>query len=225
MYILYGGAFTRAPLVQWVMDEGGIAYELRQVDVLAGENRSAAFLALNPSGLVPVLVTPEGEVLTEVAALMLYLADRHRLSDLVPAIAEPDRGRFLSAFFHVASDIQPDLKRYHYPHRYSGRREDDAVVQGMAREMILKRLEVLDGRLERDGPWLVGQRFTMADFYLCFWIAFLDRPAALDRCPAIARLYGMVCERPRAQATLEAVERQAAAYDAMQRHTPGGIIA
>ncbi|MBP1887672.1 glutathione S-transferase family protein [Sinorhizobium mexicanum] len=60
MYILHGGDFTRAPLVQWVLEEGKIAYEFRRIDILNGEHRSAEFLAMNPAGLVPVLVTPEG---------------------------------------------------------------------------------------------------------------------------------------------------------------------
>ena len=50
MYILYGGDFTRAPLVQWVLEEGKIDYELRKIDILNGEHRSAEFLAINPAG-------------------------------------------------------------------------------------------------------------------------------------------------------------------------------
>ena len=65
MYILYGGDFTRSGLVQWVLDEGGLDYALRKIDIINGENKAPAFLAINPSGLVPVLITPEGEALTE----------------------------------------------------------------------------------------------------------------------------------------------------------------
>ena len=86
MYILYGGDFTRASLVQWMLEEGRIQYELRKIDILKGEHRSAEFLALNPAGLVPVLITPEGDVLSEAAALMLHLADRHQLTDLAPVV-------------------------------------------------------------------------------------------------------------------------------------------
>lgn len=123
MYILYGGDFTRAPLVQWVLEEGKIEYELRKVDILNGEHRSAEFLAINPAGLVPVLMTPEGDALYEVAALMLYLADRHQLTELAPTSTDPDRGHFLSAIFHVAGDIQSEMKRFHFPHRFSLRRQ------------------------------------------------------------------------------------------------------
>jgi hypothetical protein len=70
MYILYGGDFTRAVLVQWVLEEGKLDYELRKIDILKGEHRAAEFLAINPAGFVPVLITPDGDALYEVAALI-----------------------------------------------------------------------------------------------------------------------------------------------------------
>jgi glutathione S-transferase len=89
MYILYGGDFTRATLVQWVLEEGDIEYELRKIDIQNGEHRSADFLAINPAGLVPVLITSDGDALYELAALMLYLADRHQLTELAPPSTDP----------------------------------------------------------------------------------------------------------------------------------------
>ena len=225
MYILYGGDFTRAPLVQWVLEVGNIPYELRKIDIVNGEHRSAAFLAINPAGLVPVLITPEGDVLCEVAALMLYLADRHQLSDLVPEVGSPDRGMFLSTYFNIATDIQADMKRFHFPHRYSLRREDDAGIQDLAKSLILDRLGVLDARLALGGPFLLESRFSLADFYLCFWIAFLDRKTVCRRFPSIASLYDLVRIRPRAAAYIDETERQADAYAQMMKSKPGGVIA
>ena len=77
MYILYGGSITRSLAPQMVLEEGSLAYTLREIDIDAGEHRGEAFLEINPAGYVPALVTPEGHVLHEAAAIMLYLADRH----------------------------------------------------------------------------------------------------------------------------------------------------
>jgi glutathione S-transferase len=225
VYVLYGGNFTRTPLVQWVLEEGSIDYDLRMIDIVNGEHRSAAFLAINPSGLVPVLITPEGETLTEVAALMLYLADRHGLSELLPGLSSPDRGLFLSAFFHIATEIQSEMKRFHFPHRYSLRRADDSGIQEQARSLIFARLGVMDARLAKRGPYVLGDRFSLADFYLCFWIAFLGRTEVCLKFPAIATLYDLVRSRPRAATYLDETGRQAAAYSEMMKKTPGGIIA
>lgn len=224
MYVLYGGDFTRATLLRWMLEEGHIDYEFRKIDILKGEHRSAEFLAINPAGLVPVLVTPEGEALHEVAALMLYLADRHGLTELAPALTDPDRGAFLSAVLHIASDIQPEMKRFHFPHRFSLRPEDNAGIQQLAKKMVMSRLGVIAKRLERRGPYFLGTRFSLADFYLAFWIAYLDRQAACMRFPAIGRLYGLVRSRPGVVAYLEATEKMADAYGEMMKKKPGGVI-
>jgi glutathione S-transferase len=207
MYILYGGDFTRATLVQWVLEEGKIEYELRKIDILKGEHRSAEFLAINPAGFVPVLITPEGDALYEVAALMVYLADRHGLTDLAPAVTDPRRGLFLSTVFNIAGDIQPEMKRFYYPHRFSLRREDDAGIQDLAKSLVLSRLNVMNSRLAKRGPYVLGTRFSLADFYLSFWVAYLDREGVCKQFPSIAKLYDLVRSRPSAVRYLEETER------------------
>jgi glutathione S-transferase len=224
MYILYGGDFTRSGLVQWVLDEAGLEYAFRKVDILKGEHKAPEFLAMNPAGLVPVLITPEGEALYETAALMVYLADRHGLTDLAPALTDPSRGLFLSTIFYLASDIQGEMKRFHFPHRFSPRVEDNAKIQDMARSLVLSRLAVVNDRLARSGPYTLGARFSLADTFLCFWVAYLGRDAVCSRLPLIAKLYGLVRARPRAAVLLEETESAAEAYASMMEKSPEGVI-
>ena len=224
MYILYGGDFTRSALVQWVLDEGGLPYAFRKIDIVKGEHREPAFLAINPAGLVPVLITPEGEVLTETAALMVTLADRHALTDLAPAPSDPLRGLFLSTIFFLASDIQAEMKRFHFPHRFSPRPEDNLKIQDMAKAMVLSRLAVVNARLEKSGPHLLGARFSLADTFLCFWIAYLDRVAVCAQMSAIGRLYALVKARPKASALFAETEKAADDYAELMRQTPTGVI-
>jgi glutathione S-transferase len=225
MYILYGGDFTRAVLVQWVLEEGKLDYQLRKIDIQVGEHRAAEFLAINPAGLVPVLITPEGGTLHEVAALMVYLADRHQLTELAPAVTDPLRGLFLSAVFHIAGDIQSEMKRFHFPHRYSLRTEDNAGIQDQAKSLLYSRLDVMNTRLARGGPYVLGTRFCLADFYLCFWIAYLDRDGVCKQLPSIAKLYELVRSRPSVTPYLEETERTADAYADMMKKNPAGVIA
>src|SRR5690606_21356404 len=76
MLKLYGSPPTRALRVIWLLNELGLEYERCPVDFMRGEARQAAFLALNPAAKVPVLV--DGDiVLTESAAIQLYLAEKH----------------------------------------------------------------------------------------------------------------------------------------------------
>lgn len=125
-YQLYGCRLTRSLIVQMVLAEGGIDYELRQVDIFNDEHRSPDFLALDPAGFVPVLIKPDGEVVYETPAINLYLADHHRLSHLAPGIDEPERSRFLSGLFFLSDDLEPALKRYFYPQRYVLRDADES---------------------------------------------------------------------------------------------------
>jgi glutathione S-transferase len=225
MYILYGGDFTRAALVQWVLEEGKLDYELRKIDIVKGEHRSAEFLAINPAGLVPVLITRDGDTLYEVAALMVYLADRYQLTELAPAVTAPLRGLFLSTVFHIAGDIQSEMKRFHFPHRFSLRSEDNAGIQDLAKAVVLSRLDVMNTRLASSGPYVLGTRFSLADFYLCFWIAYLDRDGVCKRLSSIAKLYDLVRSRPSATPYLEETERMAEAYAELMKKNPTGVIA
>ena len=178
MYILYAGDFTRAVLVQWVLEEGKLEYELRNIDILQGQHRSAEYLAINPAGLVPVLITPEGDTLYEVAALMVYLADRHQLTELAPAVADPCRGRFLSTVFHIASDIQPEMKRFHFPHRFSLRLEDNAGIQALAKSLVISRLGIVNNRLAQGR----AVRFRDAVLARRFLFMLLGRVTRPRRC-------------------------------------------
>lgn len=76
MLKLYGGARSRAFIVQWYLEELGIPYEFVQLDMQAGEHLQPAYLAVNPVGKVPAIV--DGDfVLWESGAILLYLAEKY----------------------------------------------------------------------------------------------------------------------------------------------------
>jgi glutathione S-transferase len=205
MYILYGGGFTRALGPQMVLEEAGLPYELRVVDMDGQEHRGKDFLKLNPAGYVPALVTPEGEVLHEAAGIMLYLADRHGLDHLAPPATDPKRGIFLSKFWYFTNDIQPSLKRFYYAHRYALRKDDIADVRDQSRQMASERWRILDDWLAANGPFHLGERFTMADLHLAMWAAYgFDQPGDMaDIFPATGRIFDHVRQRPKSGPLLE----------------------
>ena len=65
----------------------------------------------------------------------------------------------------------------------------------------------MDTRLAKRGPYVLGTRFSLADFYLSFWVAYLDRDGVCKQFPSIAKLYGLVRSRPSAVRYLEETER------------------
>ena len=206
MYVLYGGPLTRALINEMVMIEGGIDYELRPIDIIAGEHREPEFLAVNPAGRVPALITPDGETLYETPAINVYLAERHGLTDLAPTADEPERGRFLSALFYLTDELEPAMKRYFYPHRYVFRDEDTPAMKALALDTALGALGIIDGRLKGDGPYHLGGRFSLADLTLAFWAAFLDTGDTLAPCPAVERCMDLVRSRPKLRPLFDTLE-------------------
>jgi len=139
-------------------------------------------------------------------------------------VTDPSRGAFLSTIFYLASDIQPEMKRFHYPHRFSPRREDDSKIQDLAKSLVLSRLAVVNDRLAQSGPYMLGARFSLADSYLSYWVAWLGRDEACSSLPSIAKVYDLVRARPRIGSYLEETERMAEAYATMMKKSPGGVI-
>jgi len=208
-----------------VLEEGKIEYEFRKIDILKGEHRSPEYLAINPAGLIPVLITPDGDVLYEVAALMLYLTGRHQLTELAPPSTHPDWGLFLSTVFWIAGEIQSEMKRFHFPHRFSLRTEDNSGIQDLAKSLVLSRLNIMNTRLARRGPYILGARFSLVDFYLSIWVAFLGHKGVCKQFPLIAKLYDLVRSRPSATPYLEETETTAQVYAEMMKRNPRGVIA
>src|SRR6478672_4134926 len=103
---LYHHPFSRAAGVVWTLEEVGQPYELQFVDIRKNEQKSPEHLALNPMGKIPVLV--DGDVVvTEAAAIALYLADRYAAGRLAPAVDDPRRGTYLRWSLFPAAVIEP----------------------------------------------------------------------------------------------------------------------
>ena len=196
MYTLYGGRFTRALIVQMVLAEGKIEHELRPVDIINNEHRSEQFLAMNPAGYVPVLVKPDGEVLHETHAINLYLIDHHQLRQLGPMVDEPERGAFLSGLFFMGGDLEPVFKRIFYPNRYILHDEDLEEMKQLSIAQGIERLEVIDRKLQEDGPYYLGERFSLIDIIVCYWTDYIFNEVMFDRLPGIRRCMSLIVERP-----------------------------
>ena len=104
--VLYHHPFSRAANVVWMLEEVGIPYELRYVDLMAGAQKAPDVVALNPMGKLPILVDGDA-VVTEAAAIALYLADRYAYGRLAPRVDDPARGPYLRWSLFAPSVIEP----------------------------------------------------------------------------------------------------------------------
>ena len=221
MYTLYGGKFTRAMIVQMVMAEGGIEYELREIDILRQQEQSPEYLAINPAGFVPAMAKADGEVLFETHAINLYLIDTHRLTQLAPMVDEPERGAFLSGLFFVCDDFEPILKRYFYPQRFVLRDEDAPEMRRQSLALAIERLAIIDRRMQQAGPYFLGERYSLVDLAVSYWAQDLMIDNDLDALPAIGHCLSLVRKRP---AIAGLFERMVAQYDEYARLEASGKL-
>jgi glutathione S-transferase len=185
-----------------LLEELGVAFELRLVDRTQEAQRSPAYLALNPNGTIPVLV--DGDfVLYETAAICLHLVDTNPQAGLAPALGTPERAHFYQWLIWMTNTLQATLMTWHYPERSPDTADAIAQVKARAEQKIGGMLAQLDAELARHGePWLL-ERFSALDPYALMlgrWTRAFARPARslpqlgpyLQRVlarPAVARVF------------------------------------
>ena len=154
--VLYHHPFSRAANVVWMLEELEAPYELRYVDLMAGAQKAPDILALNPMGKLPILVDDD-QVVTEAAAIALYLADRHAYGRLAPRVDDPQRGTYLRWSFFAPSVIEPGVMAknagWSFKESQAGWGSFDAVLTAIERAVA-------------DRQYLLGDSFSMADVVL-----------------------------------------------------------
>lgn len=144
---------------KYTADYLGIPYEWVAVDILAGESRSADYLAINPAGQVPALVLDDGRVLAQSNAIIQYLAEG---SSLLPS-DRYQRGQVNEMLFWEQYSHEPYIAVCRFVMKYLGKpadqREDWRVARGEAA------LDYMDRRLGMR-RWLAADQFTVADIAL-----------------------------------------------------------
>ena len=196
--VLYHHPFTRAANVVWMLEEIGVEYELRWVDVTGGAHKKQEILALNPMGKLPILV--EGEaVVTESAAIALYLGDRHAYGRLAPRVDEPARGTYLRWILFAPSVIEPGsmakMAGWTFREGAAGWGSHDAMLSAM--ESALSK-----------GDFVLGDRFSMADIVFGGTVRYMLQFKMLEPRPAFTAYAERLSARPasqRAQAKNDAV--------------------
>jgi glutathione S-transferase len=170
MLKVYGCPNTRSTRVVWTLEEAEAEYDYHKVDLLAGEGRDPAYLALHPGGKVPTLVD-EDLVLTESAAICTYIGDRFPASGLTPPAGSRDRARYDQWCFFVLSELEQPLwtitkHRFALPEKY----RVPAIIETAHWEFGVATQLLALGLGGRD--YLVGDRFTVADILAVHTLAW-----------------------------------------------------
>lgn len=161
-YKVYGDLVSGNCLkVKWTLDLISLDYEWIATDVVKGATRKPEFLALNPAGQVPLLVTPKGRPLAQSNAIILHLAEKHG-GDLLPEKSF-DRAKVYEWLFWEQYSHEPYIAVRRFQKAYLGKSDDDLDPKLMDRGLAaLTRME----RQLAQSRWIAGETFSLADISL-----------------------------------------------------------
>ncbi len=189
MITLYHHPFSRASSTIWALEEVGVPYELRYVDIMKGEQKAPALLALNPMGKLPVL-TDDDVVVTENAAIALYLADRYAAGRLAPALDDPRRATYLRWSLFAPSVIEPGSMA-----KSSGWDYKPGQAGWGDHQSMLAAIDAAVGH----GDYLLGDQFSIADVIFGGTVRFMLRFNMLEARPSFTAYAERLAARPAAQ--------------------------
>jgi glutathione S-transferase len=195
MYTLYYSPGSASMVVHLALLEIGAPHELRLVDVDAGAQRDPAYLKLNPRGVVPTLVI-DGRPLSESAALLMILAERHPQAKLAPVQGSPEREAWQQWIVYLSNTLMSTYRFWFYPSELDAPAHTPEVRAALQRK-IAGVWDLLDAQLAANGPYLLGEEFSGADLLLTMlmrWSRNMPRPAT--EWPALKRLADLVRARP-----------------------------
>lgn len=202
---LYHCPYSRSTGVMTLLEELHAPYELHVMNMKKGENREAAYLAINPMGKVPAIRHGEA-IITEQVAIYLYLADLFPDAKLAPPLGDPERGPYLRWMAFYGSCFEPAIID-----KWMKREPADKAACGYGTfdEMFNTMMSQLS-----KGPYLLGEKFTAVDV---LWGASLGWMSGFDLLPKrqeIADYVARVQGRPAAVAAQEKDRELAAAQAA-----------
>jgi glutathione S-transferase len=179
--------------------EAELLFSLEKVDFAAGKKLANGQILndVSPKGSVPALILDNGELLTEGAVIVQYIADQRPEKQLAPRAGTFERVRLNEWLNFIATELHKQFSPLFYP------TTPDAVKDAQ-REKIGSRFDLISKTLEKQ-PFLLGAEFSVADAYLFNMLRWTEF-TGIDRAkwPVLVAFFDRVSQRPAVQAALEA---------------------
>jgi glutathione S-transferase len=220
MHTLYFSPGACSLTVHIVLQELDIAHDLVRVSTGDEEHKRPRFLDINPLAQVPVVRTPDGERLTEVVSLLLYLAEQTDAPLLLPT--DPlARQRCIQLMSQIATGLHPAYTMIIRPDRITDDEAAHAPLRIAGRARFARLLDHIAEQIPTDGPWLFGEQYTVADAYLFVMFGWAQYAGVdLSRWPRLRSWAARVRERP---ATLRALRAEELIDDAGRVTPPARV--
>lgn len=203
MLILYTRLGSCGLASHIALEEAGADYEFRQLDFTQQAQRSPDYLALNPKGRVPALVTERG-VLTETTAILAYVAQAFPAAKLAPT--DPFEFAHLQAFNgYLASTVHVAHAHRHRGYRWA----DDPAAHEAMRAKVASNMTECFTLIEAEmlaGPWVLGEAYSVCDPYLFTIAGWLEGDGVdVNQFPKVSAHMARMAERPATRKVLAAL--------------------
>jgi len=176
------------------IEEVGVPYETVRINTSQGEQRSPAYLAINPRGRVPTCIV-DGHTLTENVGIMTYFAGGHPKANIWPKDTL-HQAMAVSTMAWLASTVHGTFAHMFRPERYVDGDPAKEAVKVKAREMYWSHLQEID-RLLAGRAWAVGKGYTVVDGYLLVFYRWGNRNQFdVKSLPNYSALMNRVLARP-----------------------------
>lgn len=196
-YTVFGDKGSGAFSAEAVLAEAGAPYVFHEVSLEKNEQRKPEFLAINPSGKIPALRLPEGEVITESSAILLTIADHFPNARLLPPQASALRAQSYRWLAFMAAEIYPMVEVSDYPERFAPEGIEAQSLREKAQERIRERLTIVERFVA--GPWFLSTGFSILDIYASMftrWKGTMGRDWPAERhLPKLAAISSGVATR------------------------------
>jgi glutathione S-transferase len=195
MLTLFYTPGTASFVVHWLLLELRAEHQLRKINTQAKEHKTPEYLKLNPNGVIPTLLVDD-KPLFESGAIISYLVDAYPESGLAPAPGTFKRGEYYQWMFYLVNQLQPAFRFWFYPQEAAGEANAD-TSKAAAEEKIQRIFDKLDAHLSVNGPYLLGDNISAADFMLTMlmrWSRNMPKPAT--QWPALNALALQMKARP-----------------------------
>lgn len=193
-WTLYGVPQWGSTMVEGALAEAGIAYDFVDVEGFDAPGPARERLkTVNPLAQVPALVLPDKRVVTESAAILLYISETVPEAGLAPLPGHADRPVFLRWLVWLVSNLYPTFTYADYPERFS---KTDA--EGLGEAVGARRMDLWrQAESEAGAPYFLGETFSLIDIYIAVMVHWRPEEAWFaDNAPRLAAIARHAAARP-----------------------------
>ena len=198
MFTVYGDKGSGAFSAEAALAEAGAPYDFHLISLEKNEQKKPEFLAINPSGKMPAVKLPEGQIITESLAILLTIADHFPNAHLLPNQASVERAYAYRWLAFMAAEIYPMVEISDYPERFAPEGDEAKALRRKARERIRERLLIVERQVA--GPWFLPSGFSILDIYAAMfsrWRGSLGKEwANAGHIPKLDALSKALSQRP-----------------------------